>query len=233
VRMPPLVAGRVVRRDNRFRVTVEISGETVAAHLANSGRLSELLVPGALCWVAPNHNPGRKTRFDLKLVQYDDELVSIDATLPNALFGEAFSAGILEPFAGFECHAREVGLGKSRFDFRLDGRAGTCWVETKSVTLVVDGEARFPDAPTLRGAKHVRELAALSRAGECTAIVFVVQRDDARVFAPHWRADPAFCEALASAARDGVVIYAWSCSVGLDSVTLHRSLPVCLADYRR
>jgi len=98
VKSPPLTAGRFVRRDNRFRVTVQIEGDSVAAHLPNSGRLTELLTPGRTCWLAESAKPGRKTRFDLKLVQYAGVWVSVDARLPNSLFAEAVAVGQLEPF---------------------------------------------------------------------------------------------------------------------------------------
>ena len=150
VRLPPLVAGRFVRRDNRFRVTVEVEGEPAAAHLPNSGRLTELLTPGRACWLASFDDPRRKTRLDLVLVEYASVLVSVDARLPNTLFAEALAAGRLEPFRGITRFEREVQLGESRLDFLLRGPAGACWVEVKSVTLVEDGVARFPDAPTAR-----------------------------------------------------------------------------------
>jgi len=159
VKFPALVAGRFVRRDNRFRVIVEIAGERVAAHLPNSGRLTELLTPNRLCWLTGFDTPRRKTRFDLTLMEYAGTLVSVDARLPNALFAEAWATGQLEPFRGYDCVDREVRLGESRLDFRLSGPDGVCWVEVKSVTLVEEGVARFPDAPTARGVRHLGEQA--------------------------------------------------------------------------
>jgi sugar fermentation stimulation protein A len=226
VKLPPLVPARFVRRDNRFRVTVELAGELVAAHLPNSGRLPELLTPGRPCWLAEFDDSRRKTRFDLKLMAYADTLVSVDARLPNPLFAEAVAASQLEPFRWVERFDREVRLGDSRLDFCLEGSGGVCWVETKSVTLVEDGVARFPDAPTERGARHVRELITAVGRGECAAVVFVVQRADAACFTPHDQADAVFGAALRDAARAGVGAYAWACQVSLDRVMISAQVPV-------
>jgi sugar fermentation stimulation protein A len=226
--LPPLVAGRFVRRDNRFRVTVEIDGKPVAAHLPNSGRLTELLTPGRPCWLAEFDSPRRKTRFDLKLVRYAGVLVSVDARLPNALCAEALTEGWLEPFVGYGHVEHEVRLGKSRLDLRLTGPAGLCWVEVKSVTLVEDGVARFPDAPTVRGVRHVEELAAVARKGERAAVVFVIQRPDAVRFSPHDRADPVFGATLRAAARAGVGVYAWTCRVSRQAIEIAEPVPVVL-----
>jgi sugar fermentation stimulation protein A len=223
-----LVSGRFVRRDNRFRVTVVVAGEPVAAHLPNSGRLTELLTPGRPCWLTGFDNPRRKTRFDLTLVEYAGVLVSVDARLPNALLAEALSAGRLEPFRGYARFEREVWLGKSRLDFRLSGPAGVCWVEVKSVTLVEDGVARFPDAPTARGARHLGELTAVVSSEERAAVVFVIQRADAWRFAPHDEADEAFGAALRKAAGAGVGVYAWTCEVSQRAITIARPVPVDL-----
>jgi sugar fermentation stimulation protein A len=226
VRLPPLVAGRFVRRDNRFRVAVRVGREQVAAHLPNSGRLTELLVSGRSCWLTEFDSPHRKTRFDLTLVEFAGRLVSVDARLPNALFAEALAAEELEPFQGYDRCEREVRLGESRLDFRLSGPAGVEWVEVKSVTLVEDGIAHFPDAPTVRGARHVRELVATVRSGEKAAVVFVIQRPDARSFVPHDEADVAFGIVLRDAAEAGVGVYAWTCGVSRREIAIARQIPV-------
>jgi sugar fermentation stimulation protein A len=226
VRLPPLITGRFVRRDNRFRVTVEVEGEPVTAHLPNSGRLTELLTPRRACWLVEFDNPRRKTRFDLMLIEYAGVLVSVDARLPNSLFAEALEAGWLEPFRGYTRFEREVRLGESRLDFRLRGPADVCWVEVKSVTLVEDGVARFPDAPTARGTRHLGELTTAVRGRESAAVVFVIQRADARFFVPHDRADPAFGVAMREAANAGVGVYAWACEVSQQAIRIVGQVPV-------
>ncbi len=225
-----MIAGRFVRRDNRFRVTVEVNGEHVAAHLPNSGRLTELLTPGRPCWLAESDAPRRKTRFDLTLMVYAGTLVSVDARLPNALLAEALAVGRLEPFRGYESVEREVRFGESRLDFRLSGPDGVCWVEVKSVTLVEGGLARFPDAPTARGVRHLGELVTAVRRGDRAAVVFVIQRADAQRFVPHDEADAAFGAALREAARAGVGVSAWRCKVSQQEITIAEPVPVELAD---
>ena len=228
MKLPSLIAGRFVRRDNRFRVTVQLDCGHVAAHLPNSGRLTELLTPGRACWLAEFNSPHRKTSFDLVLVEYAGVLVSVDARLPNTLFAEALVAGRLEPFRRYDHVQREVRRGESRLDFRLSGSEGICWVEVKSVTLVEGGVARFPDAPTARGARHLCELTAAVRQGKRAAVVFVIQRPDARCFTPHVRADAAFGAALQEAASAGVGVYAWTCEVSERSIVVDRQIPIDL-----
>jgi sugar fermentation stimulation protein A len=230
MKLPILIPGRFVRRDNRFRVAVQIGGKTVAAHLPNSGRLTELLTPGRACWLAKFADaPKRKTSFDLKLVEYAGVLVSVDARLPNPLFAEAVAARQLAPFRGYDHVSREVRRGESRLDFRLGETAAVYWVEVKSVTLVENGTARFPDAPTLRGTRHLRELTAAVQQGEQAAVVFVVQRQDAQRFAPHEQADAAFAATLRDAASAGVGVYAWTCEVGTQAMTVATQIPVDLS----
>lgn len=224
-----LVIARFVSRDNRFRATVSVDGEEVAAHLPNSGRLGELLVPGRRAILTPRPGAHRKTRYDLSLVEYQGRWVSVDARLPNQLVAEALAAGRIDPLAGYPAVRREVTHGFSRFDFLLEGSDRTpCLLEVKSVTLVIDGLGCFPDAVTERGRRHVRELAEAVGAGFRAAVLFVVQRDDAAGLRPHDESDPAFGQALRQAARAGVEVYAYGCRVepGLSEITTR--LPVYL-----
>jgi sugar fermentation stimulation protein A len=218
-----------VRRDNRFRVTVEVDGEPVAAHLPNSGRLTELLTSRRRCWLEPISGPHRKTDFDLKLVEYAGGLVSVDARLPNPLLAEALEEGRLDAFQDYSSLQREVRLGESRVDFRLRTPRGLTWIEAKSVTLVEQGLALFPDAPTARGARHARELTKAVRDGDGAAIIFVIQRSDAGRFAPHDAADPTFGEALRAAVARDVDVYASTCQVSRDAITIAGQVPVDLA----
>ena len=227
--LPPTVKARFVRRENRFRVTVEVAGRIEAAHLPNSGRLGELLIPGRCCYLAPRLSPRRRTPYDLLLVAHAEVLVSVDARLPNRLFAEALAAGRLAPFAGATAVEPEVRRGGSRLDFRLEGPWGVCWVEAKSVTLVKGGVALFPDAPTGRGRRHLEELAALAREGDRAAVVFVVQRSDAAAFAPNAEIDPAFARALREAQAAGVETYAYRCRVTRRALSIVDEVPVVLA----
>jgi len=164
----------------------------------------------------------------LKLVQTASTLVSVDARLPNALFAEALADGRLPGFS-FPTVRREVAYDHSRLDFQLSGPEGICWVETKSVTLVEKGTALFPDAPTSRGRRHLEILIELKEKGHQAAVVFVIQRPDALLFAPHREADPDFTNALNKAAVAGITVRAFTCRVSLTEIAIAGEIPVLLA----
>lgn len=224
-----LVQAEFVSRDNRFRVTVEVQGQPVWAHLPNSGRLGELLVPGRRAILIKRPSDRRKTQYDLHLIELQGRWVSLDARLPNDLVEEALLGGILPDLAGYSTVRREVPYGRSRLDFKLEGDTRPpCLVEVKSVTLVLDGLACFPDAVTMRGRRHLEELAGAVEAGYRAAVVFVVQRDDALGLRPHDESDPAFGRTLRDVARRGVELYAYACRVEPGRVEIVRPLPVHL-----
>jgi sugar fermentation stimulation protein A len=225
-----LIPATFIKRDNRFRVTVRVEGRLVWAHLPNSGRVRELLVPGRRVLLAAAQAPGRLTAYDLLMVELDGTLVSIDARLPSRLLYEALQAGRVEEFAGYAQVRREVTYGQSRLDLVLEGGPDgrRCFIEVKSVTLVEDGVALFPDAPTQRGRRHLGELARAKAEGHRAAVVFVVQRDDAVCFSPYDEADPAFGQALREVAQVGVEVYAYKCRVREEEMALDVPLPVAI-----
>ncbi len=226
---PALIRCIFTSRENRFRAVVSLDGEPVAAHVANSGRLRELLVAGATCYVSEAKRTDRQTRYDLKLIDLGHTPVCIDAHMTNAIFADAIASGALEPFHAYRKLQPEVRRGESRLDFRLSAPGlPAMWVETKSVTLVQEGVARFPDAPTARGARHLAELSAAVASGERAAAVFVIQRSDAAQFSPNGATDPAFCEALARSAAAGVEIYALVCEVTTTGIGIAREVPIVL-----
>jgi len=231
----PLVPARFVHRHNRFLLELELedTGETVEAHMADPGRLKELLIPGKKLWVRAASNPRRKTRWTAVLVGSPSgaEWVSLDTTLPNRLVGGALAAGALEEFRGWKLERSEVTLGRSRLDFLLTSQAGRrLALEVKSVTLVEGGVAKFPDAVTERGARHVKELAEIARRPEWeAAILFVLQRSDGREIRAARRIDPRFAEALEEAQRQGVRVLGRRCMVHLDRVELGPAVPAGVA----
>jgi len=217
-------------------------------HLPNSGRMGELLVPGtpgrARLWPGqPGHSdglgpadrpdapdrPARRTHGELLLVHYAGRWVSVDARMPNRLFEACLAARALPAWARAVGWQREVRWGHGRIDFRVDMPAPEPpWlVEAKSCNLVEDGVALFPDAPTQRGARHLRDLAAAVAAGEHrAAVVWFVQRDDAQRLEPHRRADPEFARALAEAVAAGVEAHAYRCLVTEDEIRVLDAIPV-------
>ena len=217
---------RFLSRPNRFVANCEMAGELLTVHVKNTGRCRELLVPGAEVWLAKSDNPTRKTAFDLVAVQKGGRLVNMDAQAPNAVFGEFAREG------GFLPDARnvraEVRYGASRFDFQLETPEKTHFVEVKGVTLEENGVVRFPDAPTQRGVKHLKELQSASAAGYGAHAVFVIQMEDVKHFEPNDRTHAAFGEALREAARNGVQIHAFWCRVTPDSLVIAGEVPVVL-----
>ena len=228
MRFGELVEARFIVRLNRFAAMVEMDGGEVLVHVANSGRMRELLVEGRRVLLRPVSGDHRKTAFDLALVDLGHTLASADARLPNLLVHEAFENGRLPQFAGYDALAREVTYGESRLDIAIDGPLSRCYIETKSVTLVEAGKGLFPDAPTSRGTKHVGSLSRAVDEGHRAAVVFVVQREDVRAFAPNYDADPKFGVALRMAVGNGVEVYAYRCRVTSEGVELADELPVRL-----
>jgi sugar fermentation stimulation protein A len=225
MKLPELIPAQFVQRDNRFLATVSVNGVSSWAHVPNSGRLQELFKPGRTVWIAPATSEKRKTSFDLKLVEYHDVLVSVDARLPNPLFAEAVRNNRLAGFE-FPIIQPEVTQLDSRLDFKLSGPNGTCWVETKSVTLVEQGLALFPDAPTHRGRRHLEDLIELRKKGDRAAVVFIIQRPDASAFAPNESADPVFADTLRQAANLTVEVRAFRCAISLKEIFINYEIPV-------
>lgn len=213
---PPLIPAVFRHRLHRFAVEADLRyGRRVTAHLGDPGRLKELLIPGAelrLRPVAPDAE--RKTRWTVALVRASTlprVWVSVDTPRANRLAEELLARGMVRGAAWDGTLRREVTQGSSRFDFLLEGSGRKrLWIEVKSVTLVEEGVGRFPDAPTVRGRRHVQELRKLARRGQRAMVLFVVQRGDARVVRPHRIIDPAFAKALTAARRAGVLLRAAS-----------------------
>jgi len=198
---------------------VEIRGRRELAHLPNPGRLREILTPHRRILLREAAGGKRKTRWTAIGADLSGMLVSLDSTLPNRFFPVALAAGALPPFHGWEIAAVEPRLGDGRSDFLLVRGDGRLFLEVKSVTLVEEGVALFPDAPTSRGRRHLMELAEAVRHGARAAVLFVVQRPDATRFGPNAATDPYFAEAFREALRRGVEAYAVVCS--FDGEGLH------------
>lgn len=238
------IEGRFVSRPNRFIAHCQIGPDfnnTVVAHVKNTGRCKELLLPGAKVYLAKAANPQRKTGFDLIAVEKErvgDEplLVNMDSQAPNQVLYEALEGGLVLPGqpGPWSLLKREQTFGKSRFDLYgeagndvqgetghvFDGEVGNsgnslwqAFIEVKGVTLEDQGVARFPDAPTTRGARHLEELILAKEAGYASYVVFVIQMKGLEYFTPHDERDPAFGLALRRAAAAGVKVLAYDCQV--------------------
>lgn len=225
----PAVFGR---RLNRFVALADLGNGPEPVHVKNTGRCAELLIPGCRAWLQDaGPDTARKTRYDLIAVEkarpgQEPLLVNLDSAAPNTVAGEWLAGGGLGPLEGLRPEYR---LGKSRFDFFARRPDGTSLlVEVKGCTLEQDGLARFPDAPTLRGEKHVRELTALRTEGYECAVLFIIQMEQMRRFTPNWDTHPAFGRALADARAAGVQVLALGCRVEPDRLETACQVPVDL-----
>ena len=221
-----LVEGIFLERVNRFLARVEVDGQEVGVHVANSGRMKELFVPGWRVLVRPVPGENRKTKFDLVLVDMGNALASADSRIPNALVAEGVANGHLAQFGDYPEVRREVTFGDSRLDLMLEGPPGRCYIEAKSVTLVENGVGLFPDAPTVRGVKHLHTLETVLEAGHRAAVIFVIQRPDASSFATSDPSDPDLAAAFRSAVAAGVEAYAYNCEVTERLIRLDQALPI-------
>ena len=219
-------AAKFIDRPNRFIAHVELDGKTETVHVKNTGRCRELLVPGCTVYLEKGTNPGRKTAYDLIAVEKGSILINMDAQAPNKVFAEWAGAGNFLPDAT-AIHP-EYTYGASRLDFCLETPAGLHLVEGKGVTLEENRNARFPDAPTERGVKHIQELQGAAERGLDAAIFFVVQLKDVNSVAPNDVTHPAVGQALREAAAHGVRVLAYDCDVTPDSLTIRREVPVIL-----
>ena len=222
-----ILPGIFLSRPNRFVARVEVDGAEAVCHVKNTGRCRELLVPGARIYLEACGKPGRKTDFDLIAVEKGERLINMDAQAPNQVFREWAEGGGFLP--GLSLLRPETAWGKSRFDFYWElstGRRG--FVEVKGVTLEEDGHARFPDAPTERGVKHLEELIAARQAGYQAALCFIVQFSGAKYVTPNDTTHPQFGQALRRAAAAGVEVFALGCAVTPDTLTAEEFVPVRL-----
>ena len=216
-----MVKGIFLSRPNRFIAKIEIAGKEETVHVKNTGRCRELLPPGAEVWCEVSNNPNRKTKYDLITVRKGDRLINMDSQAPNAAAKEWLLSGSLGQVEDLK---PETFHGDSRFDFSftLDGKP--CLMEVKGVTLENDGVCAFPDAPTERGAKHLRGLTQAVKDGYTAFVLFVIQMPDVKYLHPNDKTDPAFGAALREAAENGVNVLAMDCAVTEDE--MHIRLPV-------
>lgn len=224
-----LVPARMLERKNRFVALVEVDGEEKLAHIPNSGRMKELLFPGARVILREVSGKGRKTPYELLFAFQGGMPVAIDSQLPNRLMSEAIKRGEIQELVGYEKVKREVAWGHSRFDLLLkNGQRPDCLVEIKSVNLVKSRTAFFPDAPTTRGRRHLEDLGQAVQEGFRTAAFFLVMREDADRVCPNDSMDPEFGQALRWAVEQGMEVMARTCRLRGFQVEVGEPIPVIL-----
>lgn len=218
-----MVPGIFRNRPNRFIAHVEIGGEDCIVHVKNTGRCKELLVPGCRVWCQVCDNPDRKTKYDLICVEKGGRLINMDSQAPNAAARQWLLSGGLGEIKNLRA---ETVHEDSRFDFSFEKDGRRCFLEVKGCTLEDSGVCAFPDAPTLRGAKHLRGLARAAGEGYGAYVLFVIQMEEVRYLHPNDETDPAFGLALREAARAGVTILALDCSVTPERMEIRQPVPV-------
>lgn len=231
IRYENMKQGVFLARPNRFVAHVRIGGREEICHVKNTGRCRELLLPETEVWCQHHDDPGRKTAWSLITVRKGERLVNLDSQVPNKLAldyvkqgGLGFAPQMVKP---------EQTYGNSRFDLYYEAGERRGFVEVKGVTLEDGGVARFPDAPTQRGRKHLLELQAAVEAGFDAWVLFVIQMADIRRFEPNWPRDPDFSEALCRAAEHGVQVRAVECLVTEDLLAITKEVPVALKEEKR
>lgn len=222
---PDMKPGIFLSRPNRFIAHVKIDGQEEIVHVKNTGRCRELLCPGTQVWCQKASNPNRKTKYDLITVHKGNRLINMDSQAPNIAAKEWLLAGGLGPVENVRA---ETTHGDSRFDFSFTSHGKQCFLEVKGVTLENDGVCAFPDAPTERGAKHLKGLQRCAEDGFGSYVLFVIQMSDVQYLHPNDGTDPQFGKALREAAVAGVQVLAVDCIITEDSMTIGQFVPVQL-----
>lgn len=212
-------------RPNRFIAHVYINGKLERVHVKNTGRCKELLVPGCTVYLSQSDNPARNTAYDLVTVQKGGRLINMDAQAPNAVVKEWLAAGGLP---GVTVIRPEFTYDQSRFDFYLECSGHKAFLEVKGVTLEENGVVYFPDAPTLRGTKHLHELMKAKEEGYDAYIFLCIQMENVDHFEPNRRTDPNFADALVDAQKSGVKLLAYDCKVTPGSMQIGKKIEVRL-----
>ena len=221
--------GKFIERPNRFIAKVDIDGVIETVHVKNTGRCRVLLINGRKAVLATSENTKRKTKYDLIAVDKNGVLVNIDSQAPNAAAFEWIKSGGI--FSKNAFVRREVAFGNSRFDLYVEDGDKKAFIEVKGVTLEDNGIAMFPDAPTERGAKHLKELIESKNKGYEAYILFVIQMKGISKFFPNDKTDPNFSAALREAEKQGVNILVYDCEVGFDHMKIDK--PVAFETERK
>ena len=220
-----MIPGTFLARPNRFIAHVEIDGQAEVVHVKNTGRCRELLPVGAEVWCQKSDNPARKTKYDLITVKKRSRLINMDSQAPNLAAREWLAAGGLGEIKNLRAETKH---GDSRFDFSFTKDGKSCFLEVKGCTLENDGVCAFPDAPTERGAKHLRGLTEAVKKGYGGYVLFVIQMADVKYLHPNDATDPEFGKALREAAANGVEVLAVDCEVTVEEMKIRNFVPVIL-----
>jgi len=216
----PLVEGRFIRRLNRFVAEVDINGMVEKVHVKNTGRCRELFIEGVKVFLEPSDNPNRKTKYSLVSLYKGEHLINIDSQVPNQVVFESLLAGELKEVQNVTFAKREVTYGKSRFDIYYETATSKGFIEVKGVTLEEYDLAMFPDAPTVRGARHVEELTKGLEEGYVNFVCFLIQMDYVKSFRPHHERDLTLANNVYNGKDKGLGVMVYNCHVTESGISL-------------
>lgn len=217
----------LISRPNRFLGIVNLDGRNTECYIPNPGRMHEFMIPGTKVYIISRENKHRKTNFDLTIIEYNETLVSIDSRIPNYLIKEAIDQHKLPEFKEYSVEKTEPQFQNSRLDLKLRNKDNTILLEAKSCTLVENGIAFFPDAPTKRGVRHMNTLSKAVDKGRAV-VCFIIQRNDAKEWKPNIKTDPDFTNAIKKAIENGVEAYAYTCNITLNDIEIRERVPINL-----
>lgn len=223
-----LIPGKLVRRYKRFLADIILDdGHQITAHCPNSGSMKGCDIPGSKVFVSHQPSPKRKLQYTWELVYAGNSWVGINTILANRIVQEALLDGKIQELNGFKELFREKNYGhNSRIDILLKFQDSVCYVEIKNVTLVENERALFPDAITKRGQKHIEELIRMKKEGHRAVLLFLIQREDASVFAPADEIDSVYGMMLRMAFQHGIEILPYQCKVSPTEISIYKKLPV-------
>jgi sugar fermentation stimulation protein A len=223
----PLIEATILKRYKRFLADVDMGKESITAHVPNTGSMQSCWEPNWKCALSLSSNPKRKMPYTLELISNGDTWIGVNTANANKLAKIWLTENLIPELSGYESVIPERKIGDSRVDFYLEKHPTLppCYVEVKNVTLKLDGLAQFPDSVSERGQKHLRELMKIRKSGLRAAMLYIVQREDVHAFKAASSIDPTYSQLLKEASELGVEIYVYQCQMGLESLTLKRSLP--------
>lgn len=221
-----LVHGHLIKRYKRFLADIRLDdGTVVLAHCTNSGSMKTCIEEGAEVYLTPVNDPKRKTKFTWEMIKINDNWVGINTGHPNKLAFDAVVAGEIPELSTYTNVSREVKFGDSRFDVFAENESEKCFIEVKNVSMKVGRYARFPDAKTTRGKKHLNTLIEVKKQGIRAVMLYIVQRTDVDIFAPAEDIDPDYAKALKVAMHAGVEVIVMQAQVTPEKIKLKRKLP--------
>ncbi len=222
-----LVPGKIIKRYKRFLMDLEVGGEIITAHIANTGSMKTCWQEGWDAMLYPHDNPKRKYKYSVEIVHNRKSWINVNTHATNKIVKEALENRMISELTGDYSIRSEYKVGNSRFDFLVEDSGGKTFVEVKNVTLAGDnGEVLFPDSVSTRGQKHLRELMDLKRQGHRAMMLYVVSREDGCSFSIARDIDSQYGELFDQARLEGVEIAVYQCVVNPNEVRLYKSMPL-------